>query len=80
MGTFGELGKKLTKKLGKYEDDLQSTEPDIRTTAELMVPRLKASMEKLIQGQELFKAQRVQGDLNKSKSSADMEKTHGAFI
>lgn len=82
MATFGELGEKISKKLGQFETDLQSTEPDKRATAERMIPRLEAAMEKLIQGQEVLKAQRVQKDLAKlqgpyDQGLAQMEKKHG---
>jgi hypothetical protein len=56
MSTFAELGEKISKKIGKLEKDLKSTEPDVRTTAERTLPRLKKAMQDLMQSNEEVKA------------------------
>ena len=77
MATFGQMGNKITKQLGIYETGLNSTEPDIKATSERMVPRLKLAMQKLMQGQEIFKAQRAKKDILAGKGEEYMEKNHG---
>jgi len=50
--TYAELGEKIAKKIGKFEIDLKSTEPDVRNTAERNMPKLKQAMESLKQSNE----------------------------
>lgn len=50
--TYAELGEKIAKKIGKFETDLKSTEPDVRNTAERNMPKLKQAMESLKQSNE----------------------------
>ena len=50
--TYAELGEKIAKKIGKFETDLKSTEPDVRNTAKRNMPKLKQAMESLKQSNE----------------------------
>lgn len=50
--TYAELGEKIAKKIGKFETDLKSTEPDVRATAERTMPKLKQAMQSLMQSNE----------------------------
>jgi hypothetical protein len=50
--TYAELGEKIAKKIGKFEIDLKSTEPDVRNTAKRNIPKLKQAMESLKQSNE----------------------------
>lgn len=50
--TYAELGEKIAKKIGKFETDLKSTEPDVRATAERTIPKLKQAMQSLMQSNE----------------------------
>jgi len=80
MATFGELGNKITKQLGKYEKDLKSTEPDLKVTAQRMIPRLQGAMQELMQGQELFKAQRTQRDMAKMANGGVPTYQTGGYV
>jgi hypothetical protein len=60
--TFAELGEKIAKKIGKFEEDLKSTEPDVKNTAERTLPKLKQAMEQLMQSNEQEKAIKESGE------------------
>ncbi len=60
--TFAEIAEKLTKKIGKFEEDIKSTEPDVRNTAERSLPKLKQAMQSLMQGNEQVKAVKEAGE------------------
>jgi hypothetical protein len=51
--TYAEIAEKLTKKLGKFEKDIKSTEPDVRATAERTIPKIKEALSKLQQDNDI---------------------------
>ena len=80
--TYAQMSNKMSKKLGLLEEDLKSSEPDKRKTAELMIPKIKDGLKALANEQEMMKSEMVNSDMNSSmdRMMSKMEKKWGGDL